>query len=286
MKNLVLLICTTILTAAAYSQDGEFHLDKSYKISMTGLLDLSSSDANVFITGSKRNDAHIKIDRKVTTKGWSSDERNFTVDVIESDGNIRIRERQSGTNVSFGYYREDYKIEIEIPEGVSLSIRGDDGDYFIKNVNGSVEMSIDDADAELIDCKGSKFDFRLDDGDIRMDKGKGLLVIDGDDADVHIRNGSFDKIEADIDDGDLVIETALKSNSNYNIKGQDALIDLTVIGGGGEFSVNHDDGSVSFSGDFKTITETEDKTIARLNSGNAKVNVWADDGRVKLSSRE
>jgi hypothetical protein len=98
-----------------------------------------------------------------------------------------------------------------VPEGVSLKVRGDDGDYFIKNINGALSLRLDDADAELTDCKGKEFNFFLDDGDVRMDKGKGSLHLNGDDTDITIYNGQFDEINANIDDGDLVIETTLSN---------------------------------------------------------------------------
>src|SRR5688572_24901049 len=186
MKNLILCFLLLNFTSTILAQDGSFNLDKEYKISKSGTIELSSTDAKVFITGSNRTTAHVKIERNVISKGWTSERGEFSVEVGENNGNLTIRERQTSSNISVGYYREEYKIEIEAPPGVSLRVRGDDGDYFIKNINGSISLSLDDADAELSDCKGDHFNFRLDDGDIRMDKGRGTLEIDGDDADIEI----------------------------------------------------------------------------------------------------
>jgi hypothetical protein len=269
----------------ALAQDGNFHLDKEYRISKNGTIDLGSSDGKVFITGSTRAGAHVKIDRKITVKGWGWGGEDFRVEVEEENGNLKIRERQSGGNVSVGYYREEYKIEIEAPEGTNLTIRGDDGDYYIKNINGSISMTIDDADAELSDCKGSQFVFRIDDGDIRMDKGRGSLEIDGDDADIDISNAQFASINADLDDGDLIIETSLTDTGKYVFRSQDGLISLNITGGGGEFDIRHDDGHVMTSGGFETTLTSEDHTKVSLPKGSARVSVNADDARVKLSTR-
>ncbi len=286
MKNLFLAILTLCVVSIAVAQkDGDFHLDNVYKIDKKGTIDLSSSDAKVYITGSLRPDVHVKIDRTVETKGIYNSREEFTVEVETMNGDLRIRERQNSYNSGFiTYQREDYKIEIEAPEGVTLAIRGDDGDYFIKNINGSISMSLDDADAQLTACKGNKFTFRIDDGDIRMDEGRGDLEIDADDADVEVYKGQFSSIDASSDDGDIIIQTSLADNGQYTFRCQDGMVSLDVTGGGGEFTVHHDDGHISTTGDFKTTYESEDQTRLTLAKGTAKVTVRADDARVKLEN--
>jgi hypothetical protein len=286
MKNIFLAFITLCVVSVAVAQNGDFHLDNVYKIDKKGTIDLSSSDAKVYITGSLRPDVHVKIDRTVETKGIYNSRDEFTVDIESISGDLRIRERQSSYQSGIiTYQKEDYKIVIETPEGVSLTVRGDDGDYFIKNVNGSISMSIDDADAQLSACKGNKFSFRIDDGDIRMDEGRGSLEISADDADVQIYKGQFSSIDASSDDGDIVIQTSLADNGQYSFKCQDGLVALDVLGGGGEFTIHHDDGHVSSSGNFRTTYESEDQTRLTLAKGTAKVTVRADDARVKLETK-
>lgn len=284
MKPILYVVCL-LLANAAFAQKGDFHLDKEYKIGKTGIIDLVSSDANVVITGSDRATAHIKIDRVVTVKGWMSREESFEVIIKDDNGNLEIRERQN-SNYSgiIGYYEEDYKIEIQAPKGVSLVVRGDDGDYFIKNVNGSISLSLDDADADLSDCLGDNFKFRLDDGKVRMNQGKGKLEIKGDDSDANILHGNFSSIDASIDDGELNIETTLNNDGNYYLRSEDGLIALSILGGGGTFEIRHDDGRVTTEGNFKTLMESENETKVSLASGSATVRLDADDGRVKLKS--
>ena len=258
-------------------------MDKEFKMESAGVIHLSSSDAKVFIIGSSRSTAHVKIDREVTTKGLIFGEEKFTVDVTEQNGGLLIKERSGSTHVGMvGYYNENYTMNIEVPTGASLVIRGDDGDYFIKAVNGSIELDLDDADVELAGCLGSNFKIRLDDGDLRMDTGKGTLEVDADDADIVIKSASFEKIMADIDDGDFVIETALSENGDYYIDAQDGLISFTVLGGGGKFDIRHDDARVIAEGKFDTVEKSEDRTRLTLANGNAKVNIHADDARVRL----
>lgn len=277
-----------LFSIVAYPQtkDGIFQMDRDYAMSPKGTIKLNSSDAKVYVTGTTRSNAHVKIYRQVTTKGVVFGQEEFQVDVYEDDGNLVIREHSNSTVVGMiGYHYEKYEINLEVPEGASLQIRGDDGDYRIRNVNGSISMDLDDGDVDLSGCSGDYFQFRLDDGDIVMDEGRGKLDIEADDADVQISNGKFVSVIADLDDGDLQIETSLADNGEYIIDAQDGLVAMTITGGGGKFTVRHDDSRVTTEGEFQQIDRSEGRTTLVLANGNARVDIRSDDARVKLVRR-
>lgn len=288
MKQFI-LPALVLISSAAFSQStksGNYNLDQDYKLDPKGTIYLTSSDAKVTITGSARPNVHVKIKRVVTTKGWVFGDESFAVDVAERDGNLSIREQSNSSHVGIvGYHYEEYSINIEAPEGASLVVKGDDGDYFIKSVHGSMNLDLDDADVELAGCQGNDFRVRLDDGDLRMDSGKGSLEVDADDADVVVKNSAFSKIYANLDDGDFIVETSLSDGGDYFIDAQDGLVSITVLGGGGRFDIRHDDARVITEGNFNVVDKEEDRTRLTLASGNAKVDIRADDARVKLTSR-
>jgi len=268
------------------SKSNHFDLDKEYPVNAKGVVYLNSSDAKVRITGSSRTSAHVKIRREVTTRGIVFGEDEFRVDVKPDNGDLRIREYTRSASVGMiGYHSENYTITLELPEGMSLKIDGDDGDYFIQNINGAIDASVDDGDLDLQQCNGTDFRFRLDDGDINMTDGAGSLDVVADDADVIIRQGAFAKITADIDDGDFVIETSLTDNGDYFIESQDGRVSFTVIKGGGRFEVRHDDSRIFTEGSFATTEQTEYRTRLSLPNGNAKVDIRADDANVRLIAR-
>ena len=280
---LLFLVTTTLF---AQTKDGIFQLDREYSMNSKGTIKLNSSDAKVYITGSSRATAHVKIYRQVTTKGVVFGQEEFTVDVNEENGNLSIREHSNSTVVGMiGYHYEKYTITIEAPDGVSLLIKGDDGDYEIKNVDGDISLNLDDADVELVGCSGDNFRFRMDDGDITMDEGKGKLDIDADDADVRIANANFTSITADVDDGDLMIETSLADSGDYLIHAQDGLVALTITKGGGKFDIRHGDSRVTTEGNFTQVERSENSTRLLLASGKAQVDIRSDDARVRLIQR-
>jgi Putative adhesin len=278
----------SLFAFSAFIQDqkgeGDFHLDKEFKIDPNGRLRLKCSDARVVITGSTTNSAHVKIDRVVESKGIFFGNREFSVEVFESNGNLDIKERSQGIVGMVGYYHVNYTITIEVPEGVSVGVDGDDGVFFLTAINGKVDMNVDDADIQLTKCKGNDFKFRLDDGDIKMDQGRGQLEIEGDDSNIEIRNANFSNLVADVDDGDFIIQTSLANDGRYSINAQDGLISFTVLAGGGTFEVRHDDSRVTAENGFALEEQTENRTRFTLSSGTARVDLRADDARVKLSN--
>lgn len=289
MKNFTASILFVLFSISAFAQEkgNAYRLDKEYNIASDGTLTLKCSDAKVSISGANRSNAHIKINRVVTTKGWVfGSEDEFAVDVTELSGNLEIQERKRYQAVGFvGYYSEKYTIEIAVPQGVSLTVKGDDGDYQIRNMDGAISVDLDDADVALTACSGNLFRFNLDDGDVTMDEGKGELEIDADDGDVRISNAHFSSINADMDDGDLIIETSLVDNGNYHIQAQDGLVALTVTNGGGKFEIRHDDSRISTEGNFTKVEQSDNKTSVALAKGNATVNIRTDDARVRLINR-
>ncbi|MBX2941121.1 MAG: DUF4097 family beta strand repeat protein [Cyclobacteriaceae bacterium] len=284
MKILLTIIGFLISITLWAQKEGDYHLDKEFDLIANGTIELSSSDAKVTIVGTSRKNVHLKIDRTIVTKGFFFGSDDFAIEIDNSNGNLKIEEKaNSSSHGIVGYYDEDYEIRIEAPEVASLFIKGDDGNYEIKNVNGSISMRVDDGDVALFGCKGDKFGFRLDDGNLEMDQGKGTIEINVDDGDVNIRNANFSKIVADVDDGDMIIETSLADNGEYNIRVQDGLFSMFVTKGGGQFDVHHDDARVTAEGAFDVYEQSETFTGLKLQHGTAKVDIRADDARVRLS---
>lgn len=287
MKSCIALLVFLFSIPLLAQEEGGYHLDKEFEISSSGTIELTSSDAKVTITGSDRKNVHLKVDRTVVTKGLYFGSDEFAMEIDNSNGNLRIREKSRSSSYGIvGYYNEDYEIKIEAPEGVSILVKGDDGDYWIKNINGSVAMGVDDGDIDLVGCKGTKFRFRMDDGNLTMDQGRGSIEINIDDGDVRIKNGNFSQLTADIDDGNFMIETSLIDNGEYKIDGEDGSISIVVTNGGGQFDIRHDDTRVIAEGNFDVKEKSESFTSLKLPNGTAKVNIQADDARVRVSKPE
>ena len=265
---------------------GDFHLDEVYNMSSTGTLHLNSEDAEIRIIGSNRSDVHVKIDREEEIRGLRNRGRDFDMRIEEKGGDLYLTEREgSGVRIVMGSYRVDYEILIELPESASLRIRGEDDDYYVKNVNGAISIDTEDGDIELVDCDGDKFDFKLEDGDLKMDGGKGDFSLRLEDGDADIRNAKFGSLEADIEDGTISVETEIKDGGLYDIRSDDANVEFIVLNGGGDFTVMKDDGSIRASAEFDLKRETDYREEYTLPGGSAEVEIRTEDGRVRLGKK-
>jgi hypothetical protein len=286
MKSILTLLAVAV-AATSYGQNDpkNYHVDKEFKITANGVLKLDASNARVTITGSSRETAHVKIDRVVTSKGWVFGEKAFGVEINEDANGLTIHEKPHSVSGIIGFYSEKYTIEIEVPASVSLTVRGDDGNYNVSHINGAVAFDLDDADVELTECDGSSFRFSVDDGRIKMNRGKGKLEIKGDDAHVEITNGSFSSVTSSTDDGSVSIETSLADKGDYHINAEDGQVILSITGGGGKIDIHHDDGRVTADSKFDLLRDTDERKQYNLANGTATVDIRTDDARVRLISR-
>lgn len=274
------------ITQVFAQEEGEFHLDKTYSLNSDGTIRLSSEDAEVRIIGSDRSDVHVKIDRVEYVNGIRSGRRNFKVDIEEVNGDLVIKERRSGSvSISIGSFRTEYSITIEMPKTGGLQIDGEDDDYLIRNVNGSISMNVEDGDIELLGTQSKRIDVRIEDGDLRLEGGTGDLFVENEDGDIDVRNGAFTRIDIDSEDADVSLESSLVDDGSYEINTEDSRIDFVVLNGGGRFYVAKDDGRVSSTSHFKIEEEREHRVTLSLDGGKADVDIRVNDGRVRLSKR-
>lgn len=282
LLSFLAILLVSSVSVTAQSTD-EFNLDKEYALGENGTISLNSDDADVIIRGSDRSNVRLVVYYKLEAKGITFGKKEkFEMLVDEEGGNLNIyeNEREIGNRVIIGSSREEYRITIEAPRGANLNLRGDDEDYQISGIDGSLAIKADDSDAELTDCNGNDFWFEMDDGNLRMDGGTGKLHLNIDDGDVRISNGDFSELNVDFDDSDIEISTGLDDEGTYRFDFDDGDLRLNIAGGGGEFDISHDDADISADSEFERILNEEDRSIYRLRGGNARVTIITDDGDI------
>ncbi|MBL6448344.1 DUF4097 family beta strand repeat protein [Fulvivirga sp. 29W222] len=281
-KFLLTLIC--LFPFFINAQDDVYNLDKTYEIASNGLIRLTSSDAKVYITSTNRTNARVKVYRNLKgslSLGLSS----FAMDIKTGNGSLIITEKYSGSRINLmGSSGEEYKIEIEAPKNVRLDIHGDGDKYKISNIDGSIEMYLDDADADLKNCNGKDFRFTFYDSDIRLDKGAGSLFVKANDGDLQISEGKFDKVNATIEDGDLVMTNALANSGEYFYDIDDGNLILNFTEGGANIDITHEDTQINASEDFTPIQKNENRTRLAFKTSNASVKIRAEDSMVSMTS--
>lgn len=275
------------VTGAGMAQTSdEFNLDQVYTISEGGTIQLNSDDAEVTVTGTDRNDVRVTVYYRLEVTGINlgSEYDDFEMEVIERRGDLVIREKpRRNTGIAlFGTYDEDYEIYIEAPSDVHFEAEGDDEQYRISAIDGSINIDADDTDIALANCRGEEFIFNLDDGRLEMDQGRGSLDIEVDDGEVEVQNGTFNTINLTADDGDIRLTTSLADRGSYRFDMDDGDLELNISGGGGRFEIDHDDPDIRVDSPFEIERDNEDYTTYILGGGNAVVRIDVDDTDIRL----
>ena len=281
INSLVFILCIPVF---AFAQGNEYKLDEVYTIKNNGTIELYTDDADIQITGSDRSDVRVKVYYRLDTRGFAFGEKEFEMDISESGGDLIIREHSYGsTSVFFGSVSEQYEITIYAPKNVNLVLKGDDDDYRIRKIDGSITINSDDADVDITDCNGNHFEFDMDDGDLEMNGGSGFLYVRSDDGDLIFRNGKFTEVNVNLDDADMLLETSISDSGEYTFRIDDGNLDMRILEGGGEFDITLDDGRIIATDEFQIIEKDEHAQLLRLSDGKARIRMRTNDGRVRLS---
>lgn len=286
LKKTFALAIIIALPVFAFAQGDEYKLDEVYAMDEDGTIELYTDDADVVITGSDRKDVRVKIYYRVDVSGFGFSEKDFEMEIDESGGDLIIRERSFGsTGVFFGSISEQYEVTIYAPSTVSLVLKGDDDDYRIRKMNGSITIDSDDSDIEVRECNGNHFKFTIDDGDLEMEGGNGFLYVKSDDGDLFFRDGNFSEVDVTLDDADMLLETSLSQNGQYNFRVDDGTLDMRILDGGGEFEITYDDARINATDEFEILEDERHTKTLRLSNGDARIRMRSDDGRIRLSRR-
>ena len=273
----------------ARAKTSSYHLDEVYPIDAQGTLYLRTGDADIQISGSDRKDVHLVVHytQDVHGLGVVSDDEPFAIDVTPEHGDLRIRE-QSGSRSYIGVMvsvREEYTITIEAPSTVKLQLVGDDGSYSINSFSSAIGLRMDDGRARLRKLTGTEYDFEMGDGSIDMEGGSGRLEVSMDDGRFSGDSGAFSSVDAEMEDGTMELESTLSDSGEYRLRADDGSIRFTILGGGGTFTVDYDDGHVRSSGAFQMMDSDEGYRLFNLPGGTAHSRIRIADGTVSLRAK-
>lgn len=280
-----LFFFTLLLFTLTASTQSTFSLDQVYDVSPNGTLKLTTEDANVTIKGTSRKDAHVKIYRKIKSK--SEIVGSWEIVVNNSGGDLSLTEKDQQYNKGkkwLNYEQLQYTVEIEIPYGMELKIIGEDDDYVIDQINGDIDLTMEDGNANISGCDSKYWNITMEDGDVDIDKMNGEARLRMEDGDIIIKDGDFSSFSAILQDGDIDVESNLNANAEIEIQAEDGDITFTYNDGGGEFDVNFEDGDVSIKSDGYDVVSKKDnrKKIKTSSNGSAEVRISVEDGDVIL----
>jgi|GEM_PF-1630108 len=302
MKYLIVLF---LIAFSIFSNAQEtYKYNDSHAIGDGQTLHLSSNDANVNIKGTNQNKASIEIYREAT--GNMAKKEDFRFDIEEKNGDLFVTERRKQANVNFmGYLNiKQYTIDILLPHNVKLELEGDDDNYNIANIDGSIEITYEDGNVNIENSKTPSIIIKGDDGNLAISDLKGDFKTTIEDGNLTMNDCDIENFNVRIDDGNIKLNAC--STGHTDIQTEDGNIYLDVVKGDlsvtlddGNF-VAHDvasqnidikgyDGDISLglhmqnNGNYKIQMDDGDVDVELL-SGGGMIKVKCDDGDVKLRS--
>jgi len=117
-------------------QSAQARIDTTFAFARDGVLDLTTFNGDVIVTGWTRQEARV---RAVTERGtrWRFTSSRITVDAEGYRG-------RSG----------DSQYEITVPEGVRVTLRSMSGDLAVRGVKGEADLHTNNGDVEVTDAVG------------------------------------------------------------------------------------------------------------------------------------
>ena len=321
-------LCITLIISLSFLYGKEYQEDFShtFQVKKGASLKLKNGDGQVNISTWDKDEIKVDVFYHVNSKSSrEDDDKVFDVEFRESGDRIFVTGKERN-KVHFGFFSIqyiDYRYEISLPAYVNIDVDGDDGDVKIEDLEGNIQMRIDDGDVHLNNIANEFTEIKIKDGDVNINSLKGILYIRADDGNVtlanietkegevstsdgriRIRDGKGDFF-VDSDDGDISLVNI--AGEKLDVKTQDGDVDVLFSGEGevsiainsndgsvdveldknisAQFSIETDDGRIRFDVANSDISRESRKYITGdIGEGDGKLKVRTNDGPITISS--
>jgi len=266
----------------------DFSLDESYDLGKNGSIHLKTNGANVRILPTGGEKTMVKSIYRIDTKGLKIGSKEpVEMDAHVSGDSLIITEKeQKGTRIVLGSKSVEYNITIETPAQTSLILRGEGNSYFVRELNGEINIKGKDTQIDLQKCSGENFVFDLDDSTLDMDQGNGSLTLKMNKGVARLKDINFEVMGVNVDKGEVNMYSFLPDNGNYVMDIDDGKLLFHIIDGGGTFTITHNDLRILSNGEFTVPLNSKNETIYKREGGSAQISIDADKSRIKLETIE
>lgn len=256
----------------------------SYAISGTGVLQVSNTSGDVYVTGGAGSTVDVTV-KKSATSHSDLDSMTSDASIVATPGHPNAALTIT-TNYPHHCTNCDLSYEIRVPRGVQIKVDVDSGDVHVSGTDGLIDVSTSSGDVKLTD----------DSGPINVDESSGdvRLTDVGGSSRVKSASGSIDAsgltkdVDFDAASGDITAKFAsLDGVSTIRMRTDSGSITLDVPRNfGARISATTDSGSLD-SNLKMPIHEHDSGADLSVAVGNAKtnVNLAASSGDISINAR-
>jgi hypothetical protein len=140
-------------------------MDETYPLPPSGMIRLTSEDAQVSIAGSDRQDVRIEVHYRISAAREKLTRFKYRVSAAQAVGELVVTEERQAGSQNFAYDEQIHAIKIELPRHAHVTVHEEDGTCAISGISGRVHLTMDDGDARLENCSGD-ITVSMDDGTV------------------------------------------------------------------------------------------------------------------------
>lgn len=209
MKSIIITLCVVLLSIQLCAKEVSKTFEKTFQKEGIEELVLSNSYGKIEVTQNDGSEIAVTAVMKVVAKtGLKADEALDLIEVEETkidnylnivtkyDNNVALKKFISGTSVQV-----DYKVVI--PKGLKLRIIASNGDTYLGDFEGNLNVDIRDGDFKATNLKGEEFNIKQNKGNFKVE-------------DVTTMIGDFENTTLEIESGDNIRLTTNSSDGQLN----------------------------------------------------------------------
>lgn len=217
MKVIITAWCILLLSIQLKAEESKKTYEKTFSKDGIEELVVSNSYGKVEVMQNEGNEIQIAVGMKVIAKsGVKADETLDLIQILETqmDHYLNI-ETKVGKDLTFKQFISGMEISIDyrisIPKGIKLRLIATNGNVYLGNFEGELNVDIRSGDFKAATLKGGEFNIKQDKGDFKVEN-------------VASMNGDFKNSTIQIESGDHVrlttssCEGQLESVDKLNVR--------------------------------------------------------------------
>lgn len=266
LKRIYIPAVIMMVAAASYAGADEVQkvTEKTYRISDGGEVKLTANEGQVSVAGWDNDYIQLKMTKRAWGKTKAEAEANMEdidVRIQELRDRLIIKERNRSHSTRFsiadlfdgdfwtekGWHRQQVDYDLKVPRHTELMIISDEGDVEISDIDASVDLSLDEGDADLSGLTADQLKIDLDEGDILLrqsrERENGYWQIQTDEGRIRLRTISVRELDMGSDEGNISLEDAEVEKLWLSVDEGDIYAELGT-GPGHDYRLESDEGDI------------------------------------------
>jgi Putative adhesin len=205
----------------------------------------------------------------------------------EDDGGSAVTMNQAGNRVEIRTAlsrasSHDVELEIEVPEGCSVTVQTDEADVDIRGTHAPVSVVAEQGDVDVQDAS-AECAVRTTQGDITLRRITGRLNLHTTDGDSEILESRLGSCSVHSTNGDVTLETSLARPGEYKVETVNGDVELLIARGtGATVELRSANGDVSAKVPAEVLESGAHHWRGEINGGGAQVKIGSANGDLEL----